>query len=201
MSNMDFLKPILGDELYGKFVEAVQEKGASLNLVDISDGKFIPKAKFDEKLEAIKKLESDLTAAGEQVKTAQAQTAGLGALNDKVAQLTKDLQDKDKQLTDISNTYAIKDVVRAKKARDVDIVMGLLDRKSITVKEGKVTGIDEQIDKLVKEKPFLFDRDEPEQAPASRGGYQGKQDLAGAGGGKSTNQTVNDVLRRMAGHN
>ena len=47
-------------------------------------------------------------------------------------------------------------------AQDVDIVSGLIKRDALVLGEdGKVSGLKEQVETLMKEKPFLFKQEKP----------------------------------------
>lgn len=76
--------------------------------------------------------------------------------------LEKLLADKDKEKEDALKAqkveFATREKLREAKAKDADIVFGLLDRSKIAFGEdGKLTGLDEQLQNLTKEKSFLFD--------------------------------------------
>ena len=194
--NLDFLKPYLGDELFAQVSTALAKSG--LNIVNIADGSYIPKAKFDEKLTKIDQLNADLATAQQQIKDEQAKNATVNDLQGKVTQLTADLAARDQQIAGMTMDYDIKDAVRASKPKDLDIVFGLLDRSKISKGDsGKLTGIDEQITALKESKGFLFESDKPDQG---RGGFGGHQDILGGGGkDESTNAAVNNAIRQMAG--
>ena len=58
------------------------------------------------------------------------------------------------------------------KARNPKAVKALLDMESVELDGDEVKGIDEQIDQLVENEPYLFESDEPEGT--SRGGEEFK---------------------------
>lgn len=122
----------------------------------------------------INATKGELTTAQEQLKTAQAtiverdtqlQTLSTGAgdneaLKLQIAQLQTDNQQKEieyqTKLKEIQLTNAIKLAV-ADKAQDSDLVAGLFDKtKLILGEDGKVTGLDEQLNALKESKKFLF---------------------------------------------
>lgn len=64
-------------------------------------------------------------------------------------------------IKEIKLTTAIKLAVGAT-AQDTDLVVGLFDKaKLILSEDGKVTGLEEQLKSLKKEKAFLFKEDKP----------------------------------------
>lgn len=188
--NLDFLKPILGEELFGQVADKL--KGSGVTLANISDGSYIPKAKFDEQLDKVKQLTAAVGERDEQLKAERGKNASVDALNQQIAQLTKDVADRDGKLSELTLDYHIRDDVRAYKPRDVDVIIPLLDRSKITEKDGKLVGLSEQMDALTQNKGYLFDGD-----GGGRGGFLGNQDLGG--GAKSANATMNQALRTAAG--
>lgn len=193
--NLDFLKPYLGDELFSQVSEKL-EGASGLTLANISDGSYIPKAKFDDERNKAKQLTAQVNDLTAKLTEAEGKAASIDALNQKITQLTQDVADRDGKLASMSLDYDIKDAARAAKARDVDIVVGLLDKSKITKKDGKLSGVEEQFKALRESKGFLF---EPEQGGGIRGGFDGRQDILGGNDGKTTNAVVNDAIRQMAG--
>lgn len=58
------------------------------------------------------------------------------------------------EMEDRELDYALRGAVTD--AQDADLVLGLLDRGKLKRKDGKVEGLDEQLQALRKSKPFLF---------------------------------------------
>lgn len=50
MSSYEYLKPVLGEELYTSFLEKMSD--SNLSLINASDGTYVPKAKFDTEIAA-----------------------------------------------------------------------------------------------------------------------------------------------------
>lgn len=193
--NIDFLKPFLGDELFEQ-VSAKLTDAAGITLANVADGSYIPKAKFDDergKARDLTKQVNDLTA---QLNEAQKRVTDAAVLNDQITKLTQDVKDRDDRLASLSTDYEIKDALRAAKARDVDIVFGLLDRGKITSKDGKLLGADEQIKAIRDSKSFLFD---VEEKNPGRAGFDGRQDIIGGNEPANNNAAVNNAIRSMAG--
>ena len=192
--DIDFLKPILGEELFAQ-VSAKLEGATDIMLANIAGGRYVPKDKFDEsrtRATGLQKQVADLTA---QLDAAQKSAGNAEALSAQVAKLTQDIAERDKQISQRDTDYAIKDALRAARARDVDIVFGLLQRDKIARGEdGALTGVDEQVKALRESKGFLFD----EEKPAARGGYGGRQDTLD-GTPDSKNAAANNAIRAMAG--
>lgn len=190
--SIDFLKPFLGDELFAQVSEKL-EGAQGLTLVNTADGSYVPKAKFNEANNNVKTLQNQVQTLTAELETAKAAAGDVTALNDKIAQLTKDVQDRDSKIQSIGVDYDVKDAIRGAKARDVDIVFGLVDRSKVKRgKDGKLTGVDEQIKAIREGKAFLF---EDENSGGSRGGYDGQQDIIGGKGDGGTNAAMNAAIR------
>lgn len=193
--SIDFLKPVLGDELFTQVSDKLS--GATgITLANIADGSYVPKAKFDEERTKAKNLTTQVNDLTQQLADAQKNAGDVDALNQQITKLTQDVTDRDNKLASLSTDYDIKDALRAAKARDVDIVFGLLDRSKITSKDGKLSGVDEQVKAIRESKGFLFESDEK---PAGRAGFGGQQDIIGGGESAGANSAVNNAIRAMAG--
>lgn len=194
--SIDFLKPVLGDELFAQVAEKLND-ASGITLANIADGSYVPKAKYDEDHTKIKSLNAQVSDLTSKLVDAQKAAGAADALNQQISKLTQDVADRDSKIASLSTDYDIKDALRAAKARDVDIVFGLLDRGKITTKDGKLLGADEQIKAIRESKGFLFDDGDN---PGGRAGFGGQQDIIGAGGdGGNTNTAVNNAIRAMAG--
>ena len=193
--SIDFLKPVLGDDLFAQVSEKLNN-ATGITLANIADGSYVPKQKFDEKRTEAKNLTTQVSDLTAKLEAAQKSAGDVDALNQQIAKLTQDVAERDTKLSTLSTDYDIKDALRTAKARDVDIVFGLLDRNKITSENGKLNGVDEQIKALRESKGFLFDSDEK---PADRGGFGGKQDIIGNGGEEGSNAAINNAIRAMTG--
>lgn len=120
--------------------EFVEKKDADLKDTEITNLKEQLKTR-DKDIEELKK--TDGTKLKEELTT----------LQDKYKTETEDLQ---KELSETQLNNAIKLELLKTNAVDVDVVETLLDKQSITLKDGKAIGFSEQIEKLQKDKGFLF---------------------------------------------
>ncbi len=66
--NYDYLKPILGEELFGQFAEKMAA-AQGIQLANVGDGAYIPKAKYDADK---RQLSSQITQLNTQLQQAQA---------------------------------------------------------------------------------------------------------------------------------
>ena len=142
------------------------------------------------------KQAQELKTLQDALKAAQDKSSVVETLTDRVAKLTQDIADRDATIRNTTKQYRIKDEVRGRRAKNVDVVMKMLDIDKITEdEEGNMTGLGEQLDALVKSDAYLFD-DSPS---GQRGGFSGNPDIGGDS--KSANDAVNKAIRALSGHN
>lgn len=152
---MEFLKEILGEELYAQ-VAAKLKGNDSVKLANLATGEYVSKSKYDaEQLAKDKRIQelTDKIKNFEGVDVKQLQT-------DVENWKTKYNQDLESARLDSAIQLAIaKSGTLSEKA-----LMGLLDKDKIKFdKDGKLTGLDEQIEAIKKEDSFLFKAAEPEK--------------------------------------
>lgn len=120
----------------------------------------VPKADFNTASEAKKKLEEDIKDRDRQLEDLKKEGGDAKELQEKI----KTLQEQNKEaknkyeadIRELKLTNAIK-VALAGKAQDEDIVAGLINREKLLLgDDGKVTGLEEQVQELQKSKAFLF---------------------------------------------
>lgn len=104
----EYLKPILGDELFAQFVEKMN--GATgVTLVNTADGSFVPKAKFDDANDKAKTLNQQIATLTAQLQEAQQQNGDTASLTAQIEKLTADVTARDEQIAKLGLTYRIKD--------------------------------------------------------------------------------------------
>ena len=150
---MEFLKEILGEELYAQ-VAAKLEGNKTVKLANLASGEYVSKSKYDaEQLAKDTRIQelTDKIKNFEGVDVKQLQT---DVENWKI----KYNQDLESARLDSAIQLAIaKSGTLSEKA-----LMGLLDKDKIKFdKDGKLTGLDEQIEAIKKEDSFLFKAAEP----------------------------------------
>ena len=158
---MEFLKNVLGVDLYNQVAEALKGHEKDIKLANLATGDYVSKGKYD----------SDLQAR-----------------DTRIAELTKEVQNFDgvdvKKLQDDAKEWeskynsdikaerrnsAIKLAVAKAGARSEKALMGMLDMDSIKLgDDGKITGLEEQIAQIKKDDAFLFKSDQ-EPDPDKKG--------------------------------
>lgn len=195
----DYLKPILGDELFTQFCEKM-EGATGITLANIADGAYIPKNKFDNVNEKVKTLNAQISELNGKLAAAQQQSGSAAAMNEQinqlnaqVSQLTNEVAARDQKLEAQALGYKIKDALRGMNVRNADVVIPLLKMDAISLKDDKLVGLQEQVDEIRKTDGYLFN------APTgSRGGFSGG--VSGSEiGGQDINSSVNAAIRSMSG--
>ena len=144
------------------------------------------KAMTDKQAEEVKTLQDQLKALQDKATVAD-------TLTERVAQLTKDVADRDATIASNNKQYRIKDELRGLHARNVDVIWPLLNLEKIAEKDGKLEGLAEQVEALKQSDAYLFDTN----TGAQRGGSPGAQDIGG--GGVDPNTAMNDAIRALSG--
>lgn len=139
------------------------------------DGSYVPKSRFNEVNEEKKTLQTTIADRDKQLETLKKNSGDAESLKKQIEQLQADNKkakdEAEAKLKDLQFANAIKLAI-VEKAQDVDIVSGLFDKtKLILGEDGKVTGLEEQLKALEKEKPFLFKQQN--QNPYNPNGGQG----------------------------
>lgn len=150
---MEFLKKILGDELYAQ-VAAKLEGNDSVKLANLATGEYVSKSKYVDELAVKDKRIQELADTIKNFEGVDVKQLQTDVENWKI----KYNQDLESARLDSAIQLAIaKSGTLSEKA-----LMGLLDKDKIKFdKDGKLTGLDEQIEAIKKEDSFLFKAAEP----------------------------------------
>ncbi|UTB76374.1 hypothetical protein A4W74_06590 [Latilactobacillus curvatus] len=122
-------------------------------------------------------------------------------LQDKITQLQADNaqleSDSQTKLVEVQTNYAIESALKDAGARDVKAVLPFIDKDTIKLADGKVTGLDEQLKTVQADKDFLFQPAEPEtKKPAIVTGQNSNP--GGGQGGNSILETIQNNLTKGA---
>lgn len=154
-------------------------KAAAASETELST--FVPKHRFDEVTSENKTLKTTVKDHETQLETLGKAAKDNETLSATITQLQADNKAKDAQHQEELQNIKIDNAITASVgswAQDAGMVAGLIDRKSLVLKDdGSIIGLDEQVTKIKTDKPFLV---KPEN-PAPNGGAAG---AGGAGTGK-----------------
>lgn len=153
---MENLKQILGEELFSQ-VEAKLE-GKKL-MVD--DGNFIPKSRFNEVNQAKKDLLNQLKEKDEQFNEISKKYSEnkdlaneLETLKNEKASLIKEYENKIKA-TEFN--HALEGALNSAKCKNAKALKALLDMDSIKYQDGKLEGLESQLNALKESDSYLFE--------------------------------------------
>lgn len=177
------------EELFAELgIAADKKEAAKKALIAFLDGAYVPKSRFNEVNEEKKTLTATVADRDKQLETLKKSTGDLDALKNQIKSLQdankKAQEEADAKMKELRINDAIKLAI-VDKAQDVDIVSGLFDKaKLILSDDGKITGLDEQLKELQKNKAFLF----------KQAGPNPKYDPKGGNGTPSTNPFAKDTF-------
>ena len=177
---MDFLKDIFEEQAitFEQLAEKLKEH-KDIKLGNLATGQYVDKAKHEA-------VQTELSSLREQLKTANETIEGFKKLDvDGMKKAVKDWQDKynadtaalQEKLALQQKESQIDMSLMGLKAKNLKAARALLDLNQIGLKDGKLTGLEEQLDTLVKENPFLFGEQNP-PAPAGGSAAAGADDMA-----------------------
>lgn len=181
---MEFLKEVLGEELYAQV--AAKLGSSKIKLADLSGGAYVGKDKYDALNEQLKTAQGTLNSLGgktiEQVKQEAA---------DYKAQAEKAEKDADARVAASAFEAALTFGLTSAKARNPKAVSALINREGLELVDGKIVGLDEQLTQIKKDNDYMFDRE-----PAGGAGFSGKQPPSTASG---ENARMNSFIRGSKG--
>lgn len=138
----------------------------------------------DERYTKLKGQKADLD---EQIKTANATIEGLKKSNKDNEALQKTIQDHETTIENLKKesaqkdfNYALDSALKDNKCKNAKALKALLDLNNIKFNEGKLEGLEGQLNALKKSDGYLFDTSNP--APSNTGGTGGHPRVGGTDG-------------------
>lgn len=163
---MEFLKAILGEELYGQFEQAINahngneaNKDNQVKLANLASGEYVGKGKHTA-LEAENQTNaSKLVEANALIEQLQKATKGDEKLQGQVTAYQTKVQELEAELAKTKLDSAIKVELLANKALDVDyLTFKLKEQGELVLDEnGKIKGWDEKLTALKTQHPTQFE--------------------------------------------
>lgn len=159
------LKELLGEELFSQ-VEAKLD-GKKL-MVD--DGNFIPKSRFNEVNEAKKDLLKQLKEKDEQFNEISKKYSENKDLANELETLKSDkaklIEEYENKIKTNEFNYALDSALTGAKCKNAKALKALLDMEGIKYQDGKLNGLEEQLNALKESDSYLFET----SVPANTGG-------------------------------
>lgn len=164
---LEKLKEVLGEELWKQV--ALKLEGKEYFFAEGKD--YIPISKFNEVNEAKKEAEAQLKERDNQLVQLQKAVKGNEELTKQINDLqeanTKAQQDYETRVLEIQKSYELEKILSSSGARNTSALKGMLDLEKCTFKEGKYTGLDEQIAQIKKDNDWLFTSTVPQSIGSS----------------------------------
>lgn len=160
---MEFLKDVLGEELYKQVSAKIDEfnkndSAHAIKLGNLSSGEYVGKGKFDN-------LQTDLNSKAEELKTANELIAQLKAgdkseaLNQKITEYENTVQKLQTSLLNEKKSNALKFALASANTKDIDyMTFKVKEKGDFELDEnGKIKGWEETLKTLKSEFPSQFD--------------------------------------------
>ena len=168
---MEFLKEILGEELYNQFAEKInayngneENKDKQVKIGNLGTGDYIGKGKFEALQELMNGKETELKSANDLIAQLKKDTKGNEELQKKIGDYDAQVADLQAQLQETKIKSAIKVALLSEKAVDVDYLTFKLNEKmnekgeSLELDENdNIKGWDDKVTGLKTQFPTMFE--------------------------------------------
>lgn len=168
---MEFLKEILGDEIFNQFAEKINawngneaNKDKLVKLANLSSGEYVGKGKFDALQEQLTGKTTELETANGLIAELKKGTKGDEELQGKITAYEGQVADLQQQLAETKLKSAIKVALLSEKAVDIDYLTFKLEEKlkekgeTLELDENdNIKGWDSQLDGLKTQFPTMFE--------------------------------------------
>ena len=145
---MEFLKAILGDELFNQFMSKINEfngndanKDKQVKLANLSNGEYVSKLKYDDIAAQLTGKQTELESANGLIAELKKGTKGNEDLQGKITGYETQVADLQKQLAETKTKSAVKVALLSEKALDIDYLTYKLESK--IKEENKTLELDE----------------------------------------------------------
>ena len=168
---MEFLKEILGADLYAQVAEKVNahngneaNKDKQIKIGNLGSGEYVGKAKFDALQELVNGKETELQSANGLIAELKKSNKGNEALQGKITEYESTVADLQAQLQEAKIKAAIKVALLSEKAVDVDYLTFKLNEKlkekgeALELDENEnIKGWDDKLSGLKTQFPTMFE--------------------------------------------
>lgn len=160
------LEQILGEEIYNQVIDKLGDKKIAI----VSDGNWIPKAKFDDVNTEKNEYKAQIDNLNQELGKLKEKLKDNDNANETIADLQKQIENKEIELEKTRKSNAIKLEVLKANPNDVADILPHLKDESISINEdGTIEGLKEQLEGLKESKPYLFKEVEPQGTGGSLG--------------------------------
>ena len=146
------IKDIIGEEAYKALPDDKKKELDKQDFEDVSEGKYVPKSRFDQVNEQAKEYKKQIGERDTQISNLKDEFKDAAGLKEKV----EELEDKNKTITD---DYEKKLSDIAFNVKDKKLIMALIDNDKLKVDGDSIIGLKEQLEPLQKSHEYLFNID------------------------------------------
>lgn len=145
------LKQLLGEELYNQVTSKLGDKK-----IMVDDGNFIPKARFDKVNDQKKELEIQLKTTSETIETLKKNNSDNETLQNTISEHEKTIANLKKEAEDKDFNYSLRDALKEAGCIDSRALEVYLTKENLKLEDGKIVGLEEQLNSLKESKTYLF---------------------------------------------
>lgn len=152
------LKELLGEELYNQVIE----KAGDNKLAIVSDGNWIPKEKFDDKIQEAKDLQEELNNRDEQLEELKkVDPAELQKTIDDLQEANENQKNEyEEKLQQQAFNHKLENTLANANVRNTTAVKALLDLDIVKLEDDELKGLNEQIESLKESDSYLFESED-----------------------------------------
>ena len=197
---MEFVKAILGEELYSQFESKINEyngseanKDKQVKIGNISTGEYVNKSDYDALNETLKGKETELATANTLIADLKKATNGNEDLQAKISGYETDIINLQEQLEETRLKSAVKVALLSAKATDVDYLTFKLNEKGEKLEldeNGDIKGWEDKLSGLKTQFPNMFESGE------NKGGFKVLGDNRLPGGREENTLTKDEILKK-----
>lgn len=145
------LKQLLGEELYNQVTSKLGDKK-----IMVDDGNFIPKARFDKVNDQKKELETQLKTSSETIETLKKNNSDNETLQSTIGEHENTIEKLKKEAEDKDFNYSLRDALKEAGCIDSRALEVYLTKENLKLEDGKIVGLEEQLNSLKESKTYLF---------------------------------------------
>lgn len=168
------IKDIIGEEAYKALPDDKKKELDKQDFEDISEGKYVPKSRFDQVNEQAKEYKKQVGERDTQISNLKDEFKDAAGLKEKVEELegkNKTITDDyEKKLSDIAFNNALEKGLGAFNVKDKKLIMALIDNDKLKVDGDSIIGLKEQLEPLQKSHEYLFNIDPKGTSSFNTGG-------------------------------
>lgn len=173
---MEFLKSILGEELYKQVADAIsthngkpENKDKQVKLADLGSGQYVDKGKYDTAVAEKENLAGQIKTLNATIGDLKKNNADNETLQTTIANLQGELKKQQTANEQITRTYALKESLTKLGVLDPDYLIykaGGLDKFTFD-KEGRPVGVEDTVKPYKEDKAmvYLFKQEQPLKPP------------------------------------